>query len=581
MIDQIDQIQRGILRRSQIRIRIPGRQKGFCKLLPVFLRAGVNAEKELGGRGGASGGEFPAGVEVQRVVDSPFFQTRHQIVERIQLLRIECGGRASALCHQEIFKMVEADGVAAGSGDLFGELFGLLLREIVCRLAEIDAEKPDPFSRIRTENKMSFFICDDPSIFSRRRIKRSGKVERRPLLRMPGEGNRQPLLSRSDDLLSLLCSPFQSPVGERRCADHPDRIPFRFKDQFGNRFSAQTERRGVQPDARFEVVSLPGDCGVAERFADPPVSAVDSGADRDGFPASIRIADLDRSDRFPRRRRPCGGVKKMEIAERFPFRDPESRRGGKFLLRTGKNQTASAVVPGRIRNPEFNSGTEKFSGGEGPQIVFRTLIGPSAASVSGDIVTEPHVDDAFQREGAAFSRQEFQGQIHFVGAGVFPFPAVQEEGESVAPLPVVLHLEREGPPDLQDAGIGFQLKKMRFFRKIPQRDFFQFLRNFHSFSVQKERPEIREGDADLVIQMSEIREIFRAQNAADAERIADGNAGGAEMNGFPFFRQHSGIRRRGGEFCGFGIQEAAPARHGDPPGAGDAVVGPLAFRREV
>ena len=124
-------------------------------------------------------------------------------MERVEFLRVELVGSFAAFGHQQIFKMVEADGIVSSSRNLPGELLRLLPGEIVGALTEIDSEKTDTLARSVPEDEMTGRIDDDTAVFSGRGFQRAGEVQRRIRFRMAGEIDRKPLLPRPDHLLLL------------------------------------------------------------------------------------------------------------------------------------------------------------------------------------------------------------------------------------------------------------------------------------------------------------------------------------------------------------------------------------------
>ena len=153
-------------------------QKSPDEAFPVFLRGGVDVKEKFRRRGRGAGGEFPAGVKIERIVDSPFFQAGHQVVERIEFPGIEGVGSSAGPGRQEVFEMVEPDRIVSGPGDFSGKRLRLLSGEIVGALAEVDAEKADPLLRSVPEDEVPRRIGDDPAVLPGRSVQRAGEIQR-------------------------------------------------------------------------------------------------------------------------------------------------------------------------------------------------------------------------------------------------------------------------------------------------------------------------------------------------------------------------------------------------------------------
>ena len=92
---------------------------------------------------------------------------------------------------------------------------------------------------------------------------------------------------------------------------------------------------------------------------------------------------------------------------------------------------------------------------------------------------------------------------------------LKEEGESVAPLPVVLNHQREGAPEMKGAGIHPDRDPVLLLREILQCRFAPLAGDVLRFPVNREGAEFFEWDADLIVQPAECRECFGTQRAAE------------------------------------------------------------------
>ena len=249
-------------------------------------------------------------IKIGGHVNAPFLKAGDQIVELIELLRIESGGTLFRAHRQTAVVMVQPDRIETKSGHPVSELLRPLLRKILRTGAEIGPIETNRLIGSIPERQLS--VADHHrTVFPGRRIEAAGEIQRGPWQHILAVPDRLPVPSRNN--VHRRTREARNPlISDRGSDDAPDGTAGRSEGDLPDRLVFNRERRAVKSDKRTGVGSRPGKFTVPAGHRSPPVPDIDVSRDRDLGGGSVLIDNPDPAN-LPETRRPGQSVKQKQI----------------------------------------------------------------------------------------------------------------------------------------------------------------------------------------------------------------------------------------------------------------------------
>ena len=172
-INQVQGVQRRILGHRHAGIGIFRGQDPACELLPVLQCSGTDADEvlhaEFSGivefRDVVARLQPPACVKINAEIKAAFLEPCEQIVELIELDRIDGQGVLGFPVKQIVLEVMETDCIITEPFRFFDKILGGLAIKVVGSADQIRAEKTDPLFRSVFKYQMPFPVRDNTSVF--------------------------------------------------------------------------------------------------------------------------------------------------------------------------------------------------------------------------------------------------------------------------------------------------------------------------------------------------------------------------------------------------------------------------------
>ena len=458
-VDQAERNQRRIVfqRHAGIGVDVgePVARKGF----PVLHR-GVEQERQRL-EGGARQPfvrelrDFPLAegarhVQIGGHIDAALFAAGDQVVELVELGRVEVGRGGAGALGKPAVVVVQPHRVETGGGHAVCEPLRPLLVEVLGRGAEVGAVETDRHAGAVPE--LHSAVADHHrAVFAGGSIEAAGEIHRGAGPDVLAIGDLLPVAA-GQDVGRCGVQARNLPGTDRYGGDAPHGTAGRGEFQLADRLVFDRVDGAVKPDVGAGVFAGPDQFAVAARGRGPPVADVDVAGDRDFGHAAVIVGDFDRADLL-QVRRPRQRVEQIEkiAALTLLFRNGAAREVA--ARGAGEHDAGFAVVSGRVDDVEFHALPALFADREHPEVILRALIGPAALFVARLVVGESHVRGGAQVERGGgvglFGKVQFQGGFRDGAAcgreADAHHIAVDPVGAVVLQLQLEVAPERDGP----------------------------------------------------------------------------------------------------------------------------------------
>ena len=299
LVDQSDSGDGRFLLPRKSCIRVHMVQKFFRKLFQIAHDRFGEKEEGLvvllvlpGECGGKTGNlvriRNPALIKLECDVDPPFFQGGDQVVDAVEILRLEIEGGGGACSGKEVVEAGKTDDVVTQGGKVVGKAFAFFMGHEICISGVVDSPEADRFPGSLFKFEM-IAGCAQESVFSGRCVKKIGEIQERSLFHGLHLAGLDKLVSGGEnDGAALFRNEIR--IGKGGSDDHPDGVPGGSEAQF-HRIAGKRDPRCVESDFGGRIFPFPdGEC-VFEKAGIPEVGGILSAEEGVFFRFPVGIGD--------------------------------------------------------------------------------------------------------------------------------------------------------------------------------------------------------------------------------------------------------------------------------------------------